>query len=43
MKAKNVFPHGIRVTTDFIRSLGMRAGLWIEPEIIGIQCWDILK
>ena len=41
-KVKNVFPHGIRVTTDFIRSLGMRTGLWIEPEIIGCLCADML-
>ncbi|MBE6594750.1 MAG: hypothetical protein E7644_03005 [Ruminococcaceae bacterium] len=43
MESKARFPHGIRATTDFIRSLGMKAGLWIEPEVIGIQCWDILK
>ncbi|MBO4262487.1 MAG: alpha-galactosidase, partial [Clostridia bacterium] len=36
------FPHGVRATTDFIRSLGMKAGLWIEPEIIGIKCEDML-
>lgn len=31
------FPHGIRATTDYIRSLGMKAGLWIEPEVVGID------
>ena len=36
------FPHGVRSTTDFIRSLGMKAGLWIEPEIIGVKCTDML-
>ena len=36
------FPNGIRATTDFIRSLGMKAGLWIEPEIIGIKCQEML-
>jgi alpha-galactosidase len=36
------FPHGVRATTDFIRSLGMKAGLWIEPEIIGIRCREML-
>lgn len=36
------FPNGVRATTDFIRSLGMKAGLWIEPEIIGIQCQEML-
>ena len=37
------FPNGIRATTDFIRSLGMKAGLWIEPEIIGVNCKDMLE
>lgn len=36
------FPDGIRATTDFIRSLGMKAGLWIEPEIVGKQCQEML-
>ena len=36
------FPEGVRKTTDYIRSLGMKAGLWIEPEIIGIQCQEML-
>lgn len=31
------FPHGVRATTDFIRSLGMKAGLWIEPEVVGVK------
>ncbi len=37
------FPEGVRKTTDYIRSLGMKPGLWIEPEIIGFQCEDMLK
>ena len=36
------FPEGVRKTTDLIRSLGMKAGLWIEPEIIGIKCQEML-
>ena len=36
------FPHGVRATTDYIRSLGMKAGLWIEPEIIGVKCQEML-
>lgn len=43
MESKSKFPSGVRATTDFIRSLGMKAGLWIEPEIIGIKCEDMLK
>lgn len=36
------FAHGVRATTDFIRSLGMKAGLWIEPEIVGKDCAEML-
>ena len=36
------FPDGVRATLDFIRSLGMKPGLWIEPEIIGWKCKDML-
>ena len=31
------------MTTDYIRSLGMRAGLWIEPEIVGKDCTEMLS
>ena len=41
-ESKARFPHGIRATTDFIRSLGMKAGLWIEAEAIGVHCQDML-
>ena len=37
------FPSGVRATTDYIRSLGMKAGLWIEPEVIGIYCEEMLS
>ena len=36
------FPHGVKATTDYIRSLGMKAGLWIEPEVVGIYCKEML-
>jgi alpha-galactosidase len=42
-ESKARFPHGVRVTTDYIRSLGMRAGLWIEPEIVGKDCAEMLS
>ena len=35
------FPHGIRKTTDYIRKLGMKSGLWIEPETVGIKCREM--
>ena len=41
-ESKTRFPNGVRKTTDFIRSLGMKAGLWIEPEVIGIYCKEML-
>ncbi|MBQ7830958.1 MAG: alpha-galactosidase [Clostridia bacterium] len=41
-ESKTRFPNGVRKTCDFIRSLGMKPGLWIEPEIIGIQCQEML-
>lgn len=37
------FPNGVRATTDYIRSLGMKAGLWIEPEIVGYLCEEMLS
>jgi len=36
------FPQGVRATTDYLRSLGMKAGLWIEPEIVGCLCREML-
>ncbi len=30
-------PHGVRAITDYIRSFGMKAGLWIEPEVLGTR------
>ena len=42
-ESKARFPEGVRKTTDYLRSLGMKAGLWIEPEIIGHLCEDMLK
>lgn len=41
-ESKKRFPGGVRKTTDFIRSLGMKPGLWIEPEIIGCQNKEML-
>lgn len=41
-ESKARFPKGIRNTTDYIRSLGMKPGLWIEPEIIGMDCKEML-
>ena len=43
MESKARFPEGVRKSLDYIRSLGMKPGLWIEPEIIGCQCEDMLQ
>lgn len=32
------FPNGIDEVMDYIRSKGMTAGLWLEPEVMGINC-----
>ena len=42
-ESKARFPSGVKKTTDFIRSLGMKAGLWIEPEIVGYKCQEMLE
>lgn len=42
-ESKARFPHGVRATMDYIRSLGMKPGLWIEPEIVGIKCQEMLE
>ena len=42
-ESKVRFPHGLKTTTDYIRSLGMKPGLWIEPEIIGYKCNEMLQ
>ena len=42
-QSKARFLEGVKKTLDHIRSLGMKPGLWIEPEIIGCQCQDMLE
>ncbi len=41
-ESRKNFPHGVRAMTDSIRALGMKAGLWIEPEIVGEKCEEML-
>lgn len=36
------FPAGVRKTMDYIRSLGMKPGLWIEPEVVGWKCTEMI-
>ncbi|MBQ9750519.1 MAG: alpha-galactosidase [Clostridia bacterium] len=37
------FPAGVRKTMDYIRSLGMKPGLWIEPEVVGWKCTEMIE
>lgn len=37
------FPNGIRHIAEFIRSHGMKLGLWIEPEVVGQDCAEMLE
>ncbi len=32
------FPNGMNEVFDYIRSKGMRPGIWLEPEVMGIDC-----
>ena len=32
------FPGGLKAIYDRIRELGMRGGIWLEPEVMGINC-----
>ena len=38
LPSKARFPGGIREPLDYIRSKGMVPGLWLEIEVMGIQC-----
>lgn len=41
-ESKTRFPHGLKKTADYIKSFGMKMGLWIEPEVIGYKCSEML-
>ncbi len=36
------FPKGLRETAEYIRSLGMKFGLWIAPEVVGNENYGML-
>ena len=38
LPSKARFPHGIREVLDHIRARGMIPGLWLELEVMGIEC-----
>lgn len=35
------FPSGISHIVSYLRKFGLKAGLWIEPEIIGVDCKEM--
>ena len=32
------FPHGLRFVFDYVREKGMVPGIWLEPEVMGVNC-----
>ena len=41
-ESRERFPNGVKEVTDYIRSLGMIPGVWLELEVMGIHC-DLVK
>lgn len=37
-ESRKRFPDGVRTVTDYIRKKGMIPGLWLEIEVMGINC-----
>ena len=35
------FPSGVKATIDYLHSLGLKAGLWLEPEAVGYLCEEM--
>lgn len=34
-ESKTKYPEGLNATLDYLRSLGLKVGLWLEPEVVG--------
>ena len=34
-ESKRKYPDGLTKTLDYLRSLGLKVGLWLEPEVVG--------
>lgn len=41
-ESRERFPNGVKEVTDYIRSKGMIPGVWLELEVMGINC-DLAK
>lgn len=37
-ESKRRFPHGMKTVTDYVKSKGMKMGLWLEIEVMGTAC-----
>ncbi len=37
-ESKRRFPNGLKKVFDYIRTKGMKAGMWLEIEVMGISC-----
>lgn len=42
-ESKKRFPDGVKQTIDYIHSLGIKAGLWLEPEAVGQYCKEMIS
>ena len=42
LESKWRFPEGVAKTADLVHSYGMKFGLWIEPEVVGKDCKEML-
>ena len=42
-ECKRRFPNGIKAIADYLKSLGLKLGLWIEPEVVGIGCKKMIE
>ena len=42
-ESKKRYPSGIKSIIGYLHGLGLKAGLWLEPEIIGYLCEDMQR
>ena len=37
------FPDGIKAVSDYVHSLGMKFGLWLAPEVVGDENYEMIE
>ena len=42
-ESRKRFPNGLKEVTDYIHSKGMIPGLWLEIEVMGIECPKVME